>query len=374
MVASVALADGPTLEKIDGKLAVPTRIAWLAPDGSVIESMEYNPTMRGCNYDLVFDCFEPQTDAQGNSMPISAPPWGFNTCGMEDGSNSEDGAGNRWYFGTTYCNPYVSNDMEFDPSCGGLYINRLEFGWYWHADGATGENCRVVIEHYEDWDGTCATGDPNGLGAWLGGVRMDFGYMFADPGHYWYSDVDLCGMDWVPLPADGAGSYNIWLFTYEDNDPNTNYLATCAQPMWWGTGDQEHPAADCIGRGRGNFCPAHGQPPDGQTSHQDETQWDDDYPGDGWHDLVECYSYAYGVCPDPAGALYCCYADCAGGGCEGDVDGDGDVDHSDLGELLAAYCSQPGDPNWNEDADFDGDGHVGHSDLGVLLANWGCGT
>ena len=60
--------------------------------------------------------------------------------------------------------------------------------------------------------------------------------------------------------------------------------------------------------------------------------------------------------------------------CPGDIDGDGDTDHSDLGELLAAWCTQEGDPNWNPNADLDGDGHVGHGDLGILLADWGCGT
>jgi hypothetical protein len=62
------------------------------------------------------------------------------------------------------------------------------------------------------------------------------------------------------------------------------------------------------------------------------------------------------------------------GGCEGDVDGDGDTDHSDLGALLAAWGSHPGDPNWNPGADLDGSGQVGHSDLGILLADWGCGS
>ncbi|MCK4873810.1 MAG: hypothetical protein KAS72_13900 [Phycisphaerales bacterium] len=57
----------------------------------------------------------------------------------------------------------------------------------------------------------------------------------------------------------------------------------------------------------------------------------------------------------------------------GDIDGDGDVDQSDLGILLAAYGSVPGDPNWNPDADLDGDGAVGQSDLGILLANYGTG-
>ncbi len=58
--------------------------------------------------------------------------------------------------------------------------------------------------------------------------------------------------------------------------------------------------------------------------------------------------------------------------CVGDIDGDGDTDHSDLGELLAAWCTHEGDGNWNPNADLDGDGHVGHGDLGILLADWGC--
>jgi hypothetical protein len=58
--------------------------------------------------------------------------------------------------------------------------------------------------------------------------------------------------------------------------------------------------------------------------------------------------------------------------CVGDIDGDGDTDHSDLGELLAAWCTHAGDPNWNPNADLDDDGHVGHGDLGILLADWGC--
>jgi hypothetical protein len=55
----------------------------------------------------------------------------------------------------------------------------------------------------------------------------------------------------------------------------------------------------------------------------------------------------------------------------GDVNGDGSVDSRDLGLLLAAYGSYPGDPNWNPAADFDGDGYVGSRDLGILLAWYG---
>ena len=60
--------------------------------------------------------------------------------------------------------------------------------------------------------------------------------------------------------------------------------------------------------------------------------------------------------------------------CPGDLDGDGDTDHADLGALLGAWDSQPGDPHWNENADLDGNGHIGHGDLGILLGDWGCGT
>jgi hypothetical protein len=58
--------------------------------------------------------------------------------------------------------------------------------------------------------------------------------------------------------------------------------------------------------------------------------------------------------------------------CPGDLDGDGDTDHSDLGILLANWgCvgSEPEDCPGDLDGDFDTD----HSDLGILLADWGCG-
>ena len=91
--------------------------------------------------------------------------------------------------------------------------------------------------------------------------------------------------------------------------------------------------------------------------------------------------HGYGPCPIPGSERYGQARDMAftlegtpAGGCVGDVDGDGDTDHADLGALLSAWSSQPGDPNWNPNADLDGDGQVGHGDLGILLGDWGCGT
>ena len=55
----------------------------------------------------------------------------------------------------------------------------------------------------------------------------------------------------------------------------------------------------------------------------------------------------------------------------GDVDGDGDVDASDLFDLSKAYSSEPGDANWNPDCDFNGDDRVDAADLFDLSKNYG---
>ncbi|MBW7906152.1 MAG: hypothetical protein LC135_16695 [Phycisphaerae bacterium] len=55
----------------------------------------------------------------------------------------------------------------------------------------------------------------------------------------------------------------------------------------------------------------------------------------------------------------------------GDIDGDGDVDQSDLGALLAAFGSCEGDAAYDAQADFDQSGCVDQSDLGQLLSNFG---
>ena len=58
-------------------------------------------------------------------------------------------------------------------------------------------------------------------------------------------------------------------------------------------------------------------------------------------------------------------------GLPGDLDGDGDVDLSDLATLLAHYGMTQG--VGPEDGDIDGDGDVDLSDLATLLANYGQG-
>ena len=53
----------------------------------------------------------------------------------------------------------------------------------------------------------------------------------------------------------------------------------------------------------------------------------------------------------------------------GDVDGDRDVDVSDVGQFVATLFSTADSPNYNDTLDFDGDGDVDVSDVGPYVAN-----
>lgn len=58
-------------------------------------------------------------------------------------------------------------------------------------------------------------------------------------------------------------------------------------------------------------------------------------------------------------------------GPNGDIDNDNEVTLFDFGELVAAFGSMPGDPNWNPNADLDGDMEVTLFDFGILVQNFG---
>lgn len=55
---------------------------------------------------------------------------------------------------------------------------------------------------------------------------------------------------------------------------------------------------------------------------------------------------------------------------QGDIDGSGKVEYTDLFYFGKAWMSKPGAPNWNPEADFDSDGSVGYTDLFVFGKNW----
>jgi hypothetical protein len=55
--------------------------------------------------------------------------------------------------------------------------------------------------------------------------------------------------------------------------------------------------------------------------------------------------------------------------CVADIDGDGDVDGSDLAYILSYWgvCDDPGDCA----NDFNGDGRINGADLTIILSSWG---
>jgi len=229
----------------------------------------------------------------------------------------------------------------------------------------------------EEFDETCNEGDPGDPGfdnntsdpGYIEGILMQFGYVDGlTLGYNIFYAEDLAEDVRLQLPLDGAGSYNLWMLTYTGDNPvwpDDFSIATCAQPMLWGTGDHEWINEDTVNDtvNRGESCTEH------------ETMWRERSGLPDFHEpnSDDCWNMDYGICPDPLGAMVCF---CIAGEpqCPGDIDGDGDTDHSDLGALLSAWCLHEGDPNWNAAADLDGDGHVGHGDLGIVLGDWSCGT
>jgi len=74
---------------------------------------------------------------------------------------------------------------------------------------------------------------------------------------------------------------------------------------------------------------------------------------------------------DNAGAAYVFDVAACAPDLPGDLDGDGDVDLTDLSLLLAAFGSCLGDPDFDPNADLDNTLCVDLTDLSILLANFG---
>jgi hypothetical protein len=379
LVTSVALADGELQTAIAGARVSALQAARIGPDGTVSDWGKVGPGLRGSERQLIWDCYEPDVeDCTGEAF--YGQTIGFRSCGYGEPEDcihtGSPNCSSRWFYGEGNVNLYTTNDMVFDSAYGGALCKDIYMAVHWYVTGpGSGENCAILLETYEEFDETCNVGDPGQPGfasdpndpGYIMGLIMNFGYVDsgAGSGYTIFYAEDLAPEHQIELPSDGAGSYNLWLLTYDDpNDPTwpDDYsLATSAQPMLWGTGDHEWINQDTVNRG--------------ESCTETEILWCE-YSGlPDFHEpnSDDCRDKAVGTCPEPIGSML---ALCSAGGpqCPGDVDGDHDTDHSDLGALLAAWCSHEGDPNWNASADLDGDGHVGHGDLGTLLADWGCGT
>jgi hypothetical protein len=316
--AGVAMADGPkggNLQLTGGATLVkPVRMAKVRHHGGLnVEQVgawvDYTGgATRALPADVAFDSAELDQTSQFPAE-IYAP-----NCGL--GSS-------RWYFGPSYCNMFVAGDMTTTAGAAGQLADDVTWSWFWSVSDAGGglssEPCLVAIFTTEDFDDTCV--GPSASNTYSG-VIYDFGTLTS--GGYYYTIVeDLVAANLGhQLPNDGSGGY--YLIFANNFDPGTGVitLATCAQPMLWGT---------------------KGDPNQGS---QGTVQWDDDNPIDGSHSTAECYTYSYGVCPNPLGACIAFYYH-ADAGCPGDWNGDTSVDDFDFFDFLNDFN--------NNNADFNGD-------------------
>jgi hypothetical protein len=334
--ATVAVAGGdkPTPQLLENAIQVsPQRIAKVRMEnGEIIRTsdwMDYNGGVtRGPTDDRVFDCFG---DSDGDGVMDDA-----GGCGL--GSS-------RWYFGTAYCNGFFTNDMNLHPDTVlEVGLGRVDLAWFWSClappGGGVVEDCEILVFTQESTPVGCEP-DSFDYSGWI----LDYGSLSCNSGFYYYSNVDLGGGTWI-APTGGSGSYYM-IYTTSDGGA----LATCSQPMLWGTGD-------AVG----------GDPANPGT--QETEQFDDDAPLNGTHTLTtECYTYSYGECPDPWGGMAqfwgelgegneCDYADC---------NNDDTVDTRDFTCFFNLWVPK------NGAADCDGNGTVDTRDFTCFLNQWvGC--
>ncbi|HZW09025.1 MAG TPA: GC-type dockerin domain-anchored protein [Phycisphaerales bacterium] len=244
--------------------------------------------------------------------------------------------GGLWYFGTAFCNGMATNDMTLpagvDRARG---AHAADLAWQWTCSGSGAEWCVIGVFTQESNPVHCER-DSLDYSGWL----LDFGTLTCNPGGYYYSPVDLGGGTW-PLPVAETGSYVIAYYQ------STGFaLATCAQPMLWGTGDAT-----------GDAC---------APGTQEAEQLDDIAPLDGFHSVpTECYTYSTGgqTCPDPLGAAMAFWGHFI---VECDVNGDGAVNTSDVLSFLNLWNSG------SSAADSNGDGAIDTRDVLHFLARWNC--
>lgn len=350
--ADLPKASGP------GNLVLPKKMARISPDLKIVGPwIDYNQggiSQPPCGTELIYDCFEP--DPADNS-PGCRPEYNLSCAG-----DLNECVGYRWFFGPSYCNMFVADDMlAMKPGSEGELSQHIELAWNWNPSlgGNPSESCLLILFTAEDAASTCVLPAVDNI---YDGVIYNFGDLPTGNG-YWYSDIDtLCDAGLGhQMPADGEGGT---LFIQAQADTGTAFiLATCSQPMLWGT-----------------KSPLDLNPGDAPYT-QGPLHWDDDNAPFGEHGLDECFSYAGAVnCPDPLSSMICFYGGesdpCSGFIC-GDANCDGAFDGGDIDPFFLALGDPAGwqtmFPNCNFFCanDINGDQGVDGADIDAFFAALG---
>jgi len=211
-------------------------------------------------------------------------------------------------------------------------------------------NCTISgnTAHFDGGGVCCGQGSPTITNCILWGDTPQEIYVISSQPVVSYGDVQggwegTGNIDEDPLFVDPDGP---------DDDPNT-----------WEDNDYHlSPASPCIDAGCNVAVPPDTADLDSDDDTTEQTPLDLDGEGRFFDDpdtpnygccgegvVVDMGAYEYGgTGPQP---------------CPGDLDGDQDVDHSDLGMLLSDWGCDYGD--------LDCSGHTDQADLGILLAHWG---
>ncbi|MCC7387671.1 MAG: hypothetical protein IT431_02780 [Phycisphaerales bacterium] len=332
VAAAAAVASGQrTLRPLEGGIAVePLRIApavfgpdgarmagdWMAYEGA--GSIRGDTPVLGCDHTLVFDCIE------------------------HTGTCQDEG---YFSFGTGYCNMFWTNDMTVGRYTDLAYgAPRVDFAWLWTAGGSgTSEYCIIAVFVQ---DSVPCDSDSLDYPGWL----LDFGTLASSVGAgYFYSEVDIRPEAW-PLPSNGVGSYCMF-YLQAITTSGAWVLATCAQPMLWGTGE-DRGDPDAPGR-------------------QGPLQFDDDDPVDGDHDAGECHSYAdLGLCPTELGGAVGFWGSTCDPGCYWlfpNGDGNDQVDTRDFVCFLGRWAGAMQSGGYDPEADCDQDASITTQDFLCFL-------
>ncbi|QKK08884.1 MAG: hypothetical protein HND58_12435 [Planctomycetota bacterium] len=246
--------------------------------------------------------------------------------------------GGYYFYGTGYCNMFVTNDMtvsaETDLDTG---FRRIDFAWQWTCSGFGTEPCIVGVFTQ---DSVPCDDDSFEYSGWL----LDFGTLSCNPGGYYYSNADLSSAGTWPVPDGGTGSYALF-FAQEVTTSGALLLATCAQPMLWATGeDRGDPSA---------------------PGTQGPEQLDDDNPADGDHGTGECYDYTIDECPFELGAAAGFWQERCDDPCDyANYNGDSTVNTQDFLDFLNSWNAGDARANCN------GDSTVNTQDFLCFLNIW----